>query len=453
MAGLFLDEWQRDVLVAALGETSEGRWAAGKVGVMVSRQNGKGALLEARALAGLFLLGERLIIHSAHEAATAVEAFRRLCSLIEANDDLMRRVARVSRAHGQESIELLDGSRIWFRTRTKGGGRGFSSDCLILDEAMFLSEAQIGAIIPTLSARPNPQVWYTGSAVDQTVHDEGRVFARIRDEGHRREGSLAYFEWSLDVESPDRVDDEQLEDVGVWAATNPGFGIRITEQYVRDLEFSTLGARNFAVERLGVGDWPIVDGDVSVIDLELWRSLVDEGSSAPDPVVFALDVSPSRSSSSIAVAGLRADQRFHVELVEQRKGTGWVVSRAKALQDKHGPSAFVVDGRSPAASLLHDLEEAGVRVTTCNSSEHAQACGLLYDLVEQRQVRHLGQPELRAALKGAAQRPLGDAWAWSRRNSSADITPLVSATLALWGAATLEGRSVYEDRGLLVLGR
>ena len=52
------------------------------------------------------------------------------------------------------------------------GSRG---DCLILDEAMFLPEFGYGALLPTLSAWTNPQVWYTGSAVDQFVHDDGVV--------------------------------------------------------------------------------------------------------------------------------------------------------------------------------------------------------------------------------------------------------------------------------------
>ena len=57
---------------------------------------------------------------------------------MEDNPDFSRRVKRVSRSHGEEGIELTTGQRIRFRTRTKGGGRGFSGDCLILDEAMVL---------------------------------------------------------------------------------------------------------------------------------------------------------------------------------------------------------------------------------------------------------------------------------------------------------------------------
>ena len=62
MAGLVLDDWQQWILRHSLGETSDGKWAAREVGLMVSRQNGKGALLEARELAGLFILEEELIV-------------------------------------------------------------------------------------------------------------------------------------------------------------------------------------------------------------------------------------------------------------------------------------------------------------------------------------------------------------------------------------------------------
>jgi hypothetical protein len=76
--GLWLDPWQAHVLEHSLGERADGKWAAFEVGLVVGRQNGKGAVLEARELAGFFLFGEQLILHSAHEFKTAQEAFRRV---------------------------------------------------------------------------------------------------------------------------------------------------------------------------------------------------------------------------------------------------------------------------------------------------------------------------------------------------------------------------------------
>ena len=84
MAGLVLDDWQQFVLRNSLGERADGTWAAPTVGLVCPRQNGKNAILEARELAGLFVFKESVIVHSAHEQATASEQFRRVESLIDA---------------------------------------------------------------------------------------------------------------------------------------------------------------------------------------------------------------------------------------------------------------------------------------------------------------------------------------------------------------------------------
>jgi hypothetical protein len=433
MAGLHLDPWEEFTLCHALGERPDGKWAAFEVGVDVPRQNGKGAILEARELAGLFLLGERLIIHSAHQFDTSLEAFRRLLALIEDTPDFSRRVKRISRSHGEEGIELTNRQRIRFRTRTKGGGRGFTGDCLILDEAMILPESSHGALLPTLSARPNPQVWYTGSAVDQEVHEHGMVLARIRERGKRGEdASLMYVEWSADADSPDDLDEAFITDPQVWAQANPGLGIRISTEHIAR-EQQSMDARTFAVERLGVGDWPDPNRvDKRGLDPALWAALADADSVLEDPVCFAFDVRPDRSTSSICAAGRRADGLAHVEVVDRRSGTGWLPERLAELVEKHETIAVVCDKASPAASLVTKLANLGVEVEAVSASEHAQACGAIFDAVDQASFRHLDTPEMKAAVKGAIRRELGDAWAWSRKSSAVDISPLVAGTLALW---------------------
>src|SRR6266540_1681479 len=323
--GLILDGWQELVLGSALRLREDGKWSAFEVGVDVARQNGKGGILEARELAGLFLFGERLILHSAHEFATATEARLRMEELLETGD-LSREVRSINRSHGSEGFTLRSGQRLNYRTRTKGGGRGFSGDCLILDEAMVLPDAFVGALLPTLSARSmsgNPQVWYTGSAVDQLVHDHGVVFARLRERGRRgTDPSLAWFEWSAEPDGEplnlDELDQELLDDQDAWARANPGLGIRISAEHV-EKELRSMDDRTCAVERLGIGDWPATDGSGDrVIDIDRWRELADVGSQILGPVCLAFDVAPDRSSSSIAVAGNREDGLAHIEVVDRR---------------------------------------------------------------------------------------------------------------------------------------
>lgn len=181
MGGLFLDEWEQLVLQHGMGERADGKWAAFEVAVEAPRQNGKGAILEARELGGLFLLEEKLIVHSAHEFPTAEAALERMAIIMESCPDFERRIRTIKRSHGQEGIYLKSGQALRYRTRTKGGGRGLTADCVVLDEAMRIPEAMLNALFPTLSAIENPQLWYAGSAVDRETMNDGTVFARLRE--------------------------------------------------------------------------------------------------------------------------------------------------------------------------------------------------------------------------------------------------------------------------------
>src|SRR5690606_24824701 len=102
-----------------------------------------------------------------------------------------------------------------------------------------------------------------------------------------------------------------------------------------------------------------------------------------------------------------------------------------------GPRCWVVDGGGPAGSLIPALEDEdtglGITVVQPKTREIGQACGQFYDAVAEQTLSHLDQAPLASALAGAQKRPLGDAWAWSRRIPSVDISPLVAATLAKWG--------------------
>lgn len=436
LAGLFLDPWQEFVLTHALGERSDGKWAAFEVGLVVSRQNGKGSLLEARELAGLFLLGERLIVHSAHEFATSLEAFTRLTALIEDTPELRNRVRRISHAHGEEGIELKTGQRIRFRTRTKRGGRGFTADCIILDEAMKIPESAHGALLPTLAARPNPQLWYTGSAVDQEYEEHGVVLARIRERGLAGDDpSLAYFEWSASTPFSE-LTPALANDPAMWAEANPALGIRISAEHVANEYASTRGSRTFVVERLGVGDWPSTAARGSnVIDQVIWASLADRQSEPVGSVSFAFDVTPDRAAAAIGIAGRRADGKPHIEVVAHKRGTKWVIDRIEELLKKWGESPVLCDAAGPAGSLVTEMEARGIEVVVVSAKEHAQACGLFYDAVmDSGSLRHGDQADLTLAAISASTRPLGDSWAWSRKSSDVDISPLVACTIALWGS-------------------
>ena len=173
-AGLVLLPWQELVLDVALSEDGAGFCASFEVGLVVPRQNGKGGVLEARQLHGLYLnKRERQQTHTAHRFDTCLDHFARVVSLIENTPDLLAEVADNGRgvngrpsgikdSNGKESIKLRDGSELRFKTRVKGSGRGASGDAVYFDEAYYLLD--LGSLIPSMSARPDPQVWFVSSA-------------------------------------------------------------------------------------------------------------------------------------------------------------------------------------------------------------------------------------------------------------------------------------------------
>jgi hypothetical protein len=436
-----LFEWQKQVVRGMLGVGEDGLFATANDGMCVARQNGKGVILQAVEVFFAFELGYPLVMHTAHEFATSQVHQARLDEFIQNCPQLHSRVkdkGGYRHANGQESIVLKSGCTIAFKARTKGGGRGWSGDLLVWDEAMIIPETVVGAQKPTLRASKAPygqKTIYAGSAVDMLVHEYGVSFAKIRESGHRGSPRVSWFEWGAPFDDPGEMTPDVLEDRSWWHEANPSMpeGL-ITEQSMLD-DLEVMPSRTVAVEYANVGDWPATDGsDDYVIHINAWDALRDFESQLQSPFVLGVDVSPERRSS-IAAAGRNQHGRFHVEIHEHRPGTDWLVPRLVQMWDSGLVSVVVVDGVGPAGSKLQELRDAGLPVEVVNTPEHGQMCGQLVDLVAQSDLAHLGSDELRDAIRGARSRPLGDAWAWSRKNSSVDISPLVAATLALGAAA------------------
>lgn len=435
-AGLHLDPWQQLVLTDALGERPDGKYSAFEVGLVVPRQNGKGSVLEARELFGLVLGGEQLILHSAHLFPTALEAFRRILRLFQETPDLDRLLMKVTTGTGREGIELTNGNRLRFVARTSGSGRGLTGDLVVLDEAYELKQAEMDALLPTLMARPNPQVWYTSSPSLDAV--SGEALFRLKERGESgADGKLAWFDWGQERGC-------DFDDPRVHAAANPAYGIRMTAETVTQMR-RALSDEGFGREVLGI--WPDTAGEV-VISPALWRELAAPGATRPTEVVFAIDVTPNRDHASIMMAGRTDVGPMLLGVVDHGEGTDWVVPRCLELRERWNPIAFAVDAAGPGGSLLVDLERAGIRqpedpehpkraeLAVPTAREVAQAWGQFVDAARQKQLRHLDEAPLNIALTGAKTRTLGDGQAWARRTSTADISPLVGATLAHWAYVT-----------------
>lgn len=443
-----LDPWQQLVIRGALGERADGKWQAFEVGLIVPRQNGKGAIIEALELYWLYMCDEdRLILHSAHEFKTAREGFLRIRGLIERTPELREQVRQFYASTGGEcGIELLDGKRLRFVARSTGAGRGFSPDKLVLDEAYNLPDTTIEAVLPSVGARPNPQVWYTSSPGDLNIAPCD-VLARVRRRGIKGEDpALAYFEWSAEYSERGEVSTlvGDPSDQKLWAQANPSLGIRKTLERIANFH-ATMSKAGFAREELGVGTWPVADPTDSLFGQGKWGDVaVELGSSEiVSGLTLGIAVSLDRSRSAIGSAGLNVDGKTHLEPITADLGTSWVIDECRRLQAKHG-GVVIVDAGGPAGALLPGLEEAGVRVKAMTTSEACDAAANLYDAVQDKKVVHLNDPDLNAAVGGAVRRTVGDRWLLGRKDSG-DITVLEAVQAAAWGVANAPNYAVEDS--------
>lgn len=421
--------WQRYVADVALEiDPGTGRLAYRELGLTVPRQSGKTTLILALCVHRALGFGTRQVI--TYGAQTRNDARKKWeddhVTALESSP--FRKLITVRKTNGNEAILWKNRSRHGITSNTEKAGHGGTLDLAFLDEAFSQVDARLEqAFKPAMITRPQPQFWVVSTAGSpDSVYLRGKVNAgREHVESGRRSG-VAYFEWSA-------PDDADPADPAVWRDCMPALGHTITEDAIA-ADYASMELVEF--QRAYLNQWPDRNAQDPVIDPVKWGELADPDSQVVDPVVFAVDANPERRSAAIAVGGRRADGLGHVEIVDARPGTGWVMGRVAELNERYKPRAWVLDPGSSAGAWIPAMQEAGIDPVLVTGRDMAQACGAFYeDVVENAALRHLDQPELNTALAGARRQPRGDAWVWHRRNSDVDISPLVAVTLAWQSAA------------------
>lgn len=468
-AGWYLDEWQTAELELVLSVHEDGLWACRDYNLTVARQQGKTSRIAApRVLAGLLLLGEEEIFWSAHEVKTVLDshramtfAFRRLGEVLNPNLVLLDGgefgdiFVKIINNNGFEGFELTRPNLPWgapfppvqrlrFIARSAGSGRGMGGDCNVNDEAYAITDAHTDALAPTQLARPNPQDLYFSSP--PLNGKTGAVLYDLLKRALAGDPRLGFRDYGLGItlDELEKMRPEErkafLDDRRNWYAALPAVAAgRVPERSIEALR-RKLKDRGFAREILGCWPVQVSDGGAWAVISELaWgaRGGLTERPSE-DGVVVAADVAwPDGQSASVALAGRVGDDETSVQVTDHRPGTSWVVPRLLELQKRWEPAAIVIDRKGPAAVLVTAVEEAGLDVTWMSTDDVVQAHSEFVAGVkgDEPTVRHYDQQELADALEVADRRPLGEAFAWGRRASETDISPLVAATNAVWGFA------------------
>lgn len=442
--GLYLDPWQKWCVEQILSEDRNGAWLVWTILLILPRQNGKNAVLEVIELAALYLFDEKRIIHSAHLNRTAVDHMARMRDLVRANPDLDA-ITKFYDTNGKERMVRLDtGAQIEFVTRGQKTMRGGSPSRVVFDEALFLTDEQIQAILPSLSAQSMndegaPQFIYTSSAPLK----HSKLLHRLRAQAFGPGDFDRMFAAEWGIELPEGgFDDLDITDTDLWYQSNPGMGIRISEEWIRETELSQLSPEAFAIERLGVV-FPPEDTDRDPkIPADAWASSTVNRPTVPTEagditLAFAVALDGTHASISIAAGSIA---KPYIEYVEDRPGVGWLPARFVKLIEDWKPKAIGCNSVGPTAAQVGPVIDAmrradppisADRLTQLGQAEYAAACQSLYTAIIEGRAEHLaGQGPLDEAVANAAERRIGEGFGWDIRDTEVPISSLEAATVA-----------------------
>lgn len=449
--GVSFDPWQHGLGSIALGKRQDGKYAATVGGIVMSipRQVGKTFLVGMIIIALCVIFPGFKALWTAHRTRTASMTFTSMQAMVR-KKKIWPHVDAIRTSNGEQEIRFKNGSVIMFGAREQGFGRGFDEvDAEVFDEAQILTEKALEDMVPAANQsrqEAGALLFFMGTPPRPT--DPGEEFSNRRSKAiSGKAKNIVYVELSADP-GADPDDREQ------WAKANPSFPHRTPAESMERMRENLTDDDSFKREALGIWDEEV--GIPAAIPAKAWDALAIK--EVPDEwplAAIGLDMNPERTRVSIAVAAF-APEHVHVELAEDsdfseagsRALVDWIFERAK----KRIP--VVIDAYSPARSLEPELKKRGCLVRIMGAAELSQACGGIDDAVmKDKTMSHFGQKRLDDSLAGATKENFGPAgaWKWNRKSLDVDLSPLMAATAAHFGAVKFGKRTNPDKSGRVLV--
>lgn len=426
-----------------LSLNSVGEYAADTIVISIPRQVGKTYLIGCIIFALCLMKPGLKVIWTAQVKDTALETFAQFLEMA-ARPKVKPHISKTPQGKGDEAIVFNNDSSIEFGARDSGFGRGRTDvDVIVFDEGQHLSTEALENMGAAQNVAQNPLCFVMGTP--PRPRDKGEFFTLLRQEAldGDSEGTL-YIEMSAD-RGCDLMDRKQ------WAKANPSFPRRTTERAMLRLRKKLKIDESWQREALGI--W---DEATRKTPFPNWPNLVTRVPPDEDEAPSALGVDMSHDRV-ISIAGCWLDgDEAHVELLDVGvvdDTTTAMAAAVKVITDLAGRRIpVVIDGMSPAASMIPDLKVAKVKVVTTSAGDMGKACGLMHDAVRDGKVWHIDQKQLTGAILGSKKRNIGTAGAWGldRTDPDTNIAPAVSAVLAHFGA-TIHRRPRSNGQGRRVV--
>lgn len=416
-------EWQENLLNPILAVNEDGLWTHLQFGYSVPRQNGKNEVVAMRELLGL-KNGER-ILHTAHRTSTSKAAFERLVAILEESGFVNQEDFTSIKARGNERIELVEGGRVDFRTRSSTGGLGESFDLLVIDEAQEYTDDQKSALMYTIAASQNPQTLYCGTP--PTPISSGTVFTHLRDSSlNGTAEDTGWAEWSVEEQS-------DMRDKDLWYKTNPSLGLRVSERNIQ----SEVGNDeiDFNIQRLGL--W-IQYNQKSAISEEEWAELkVDSLPILKGKLFVGIKYGHDGTNVAMSIAVKTEEDDVFVEAIDCqsiRNGNKWIVEFLK----KADVQEVAVDGASGQTLLEEDMKEAQlIKPILPTVREIINANAKFEQALYQQTIKHNDQPSLTQVVINSDKRNIGTSGGFGYRAQieEHDVALMDSMILAHWSCS------------------
>lgn len=420
-----------------LAYDDDGDYVTTTGGLLVPRQNGKNGCIEIREFFGMAINADR-ILHTAHLTKTSKKSFYRLESIFtdKLHPEIVALVKDIRYTNGEEAIELINGGRIEFATRTRSSARGFAGITLIVyDEAQELTDDQIEATMATLAASTTGkrQIIYMGTPPYPGC--PGTVFMRFREACLKSPAENAsWHEWSVPGENVDSID---VENVDYWYMANPAMGLRLSEEFTRT-ELRQMSKDGFARERLGWCPPNLTHKADLAIDKALWESCKSADLKPEGKTAYGIKFSLDGAEVCLSGAVIPADgSPARISLIA-RKPTGYGLQwLADWLNDRYSKaSCVVIDGKNGADVLVEKIVQTW-RAKDCiirpGGKQILAAVSTLTNAIGEKTLTWFsGQEDLNDSATSSVKRPIAGGWGFGGDNS----LPIEAASLALWGAKT-----------------
>ena len=414
--------WQKYVSERMMVVNSKGEYTQTTQGLLIARQQGKTHLARMRILYELFAEPRKSrVIGLSSNRNMAIDTFRQVVSVIEANDELMAMVKQIRYANGQESVTLLDGSMYEIAAATRDGVRGKTAHLVFVDELREITREAWAAIRPTTTAT---------NGVLLTASNAGDAFSEVLNT--LRETALSYPAKSLGWWEYSAEPFCKLDDVDQILQANPAIGYTTKLETIQEY-IKTAKAEDARTEHLCLwvdaisSPWPYMAFEnLTVQDLQL-----NPGAHT----VFGIDTSVTKKKASLVAAQIMPDGKIGVGIMQQWESEVAidelkVAAEIKSWWDKYRPRMLCFD-KYATASIASRLEQSGCKVVDMSGQVFYTACSDLLDAIVNNRIVHSGQSELVSSMNNCGAKINDAGWRIVRRRSAGDVSAAIALAMVV----------------------